>query len=237
MLIATTCKPFQGDDAIRQRNALFSWTFLPDTRIVVFGEEAKDFCAKHGIENLPVKRKMGLPLLSDIFNQANELDDIVCYMNSDVLVSEDFIQTAGEVANHYEEFVIVGQRWDVPVDFRIDFFSNWRRKMNEHAREHGELHPEWGMDYFIWRGAYKEIPDFIAGVVGFDNWLVWKAVYDGYPTFNATETITALHQEHGGTKQSRTGEKADYNIELSRQNGCHLLVGIKNATHTLRRRK
>lgn len=234
MLIATTCKPFRGADALRQRNALLSWKQITeDVRIVVFGKEASVFCAEHNIENRGVKRRNGLPLLSDIFKQSIELagEDIVCYMNSDVMVGDDFVMVPQQINKKYEEFVIVGQRWDVRIDWEIDFSKDWRTMLQNHARKYAKLHPEWGMDYFIWQGdIYDNIPDFMVGVVGFDNWLVWKAIYDGALVLNATDVISIIHQEHGGTKQPRIGENATYNKTLAQTNGCYLLVGINNAT-------
>jgi len=237
VLIATTCKPFQGNDAIRQRNAILSWKRLDSNpRIVVFGKEAEEFCALHGIENYPVKRKFGLPLVSDIFGQAQEIadGDIVCYANSDIIMDSTLPNVALNVREMQDRFLIVGQRIDLDIDEKIDFDGNWEQYLNQRLHESGRIHPPYGIDYFVWHGdVYPEIPDFLIGVVWFDNWLVWRAIYDGVPVFNASKVINVVHQEHGGTKQPRDGKKADYNHNLARNNGCYLVIGVHHAIYNL----
>lgn len=62
----TTGKPFRGRDGIIQRNALKSWTLLPDVEVVLFGDEegAAQAAEELGLraENLRRWREKTLPL-------------------------------------------------------------------------------------------------------------------------------------------------------------------------------
>jgi hypothetical protein len=65
------------------------------------------------------------------------------------------------------------------------------------ARTQGkQLSGDW-IDYFVFRkGLYKELPDLVIGRVFWDQWLVWKARASGAALLDATDAVTAIHQNH-----------------------------------------
>ncbi len=68
LIIFTTCKPFEGDDAWRQEQAIKSWTLLQgmEKKIIVVGNEkgTKEICDKYDLIHEPeVKNLSGIPYL------------------------------------------------------------------------------------------------------------------------------------------------------------------------------
>ena len=57
LIIFTTCKPFEGDDAWRQEQAIKSWTLLQgmEKKIIVVGNEkgTKEICDKYDLIHEP----------------------------------------------------------------------------------------------------------------------------------------------------------------------------------------
>ena len=71
MLLYTTCKPFVGHDAIIQRNALCSWSHLPDTNILLVGSDpgTQEMAAEIGACWQPYP---GVPKVGDLWRIAQE---------------------------------------------------------------------------------------------------------------------------------------------------------------------
>jgi len=239
LTLFTTCKPFEGKAGLIQRNAIGSWTQLenePD--IILFGQEkgVPEIAEKLGVTNMPVERKYGFPLFRDMVDKARGAfdNDMLCYTNADMIYLDDLVQVAGVVENRSDDpSLTIGRRWDVEINHPIDFSGGeWQVRIREYAARHGRPHAEFGIDYFMFRGdVWGDIPDFIVGVIAYDNWLVWKALMREVPIFNATNVITAIHQEHGGTGTSRMGKRANHNRELAIRDGMNVLCGINHATH------
>ena len=66
IVIFTTCKPFEGDDAWRQEQAIKSWTLLEgmEKKIIVVGNDkgTKEICDKYNLIHEPQVRNIsGIP--------------------------------------------------------------------------------------------------------------------------------------------------------------------------------
>ncbi|CUG28302.1 Hypothetical protein, putative, partial [Bodo saltans] len=80
----------------------------------------------------------------------------------------------------------------------------------------------------------KDIPDFVVGGVSFDNWITNKvnvmASRGEAIEVDATETILALHQNHGGDpKKSHEHPKSYYNRNLASKYGGTELGHVTSA--------
>ena len=89
-------KPFTDPHiALIQRNALHSWTLLPDVEIILLGDEeglsqaAKEFGVKH-IPNVKCNDN-GTPLISSMFEMArqNSHSELLCIINADMILMSD----------------------------------------------------------------------------------------------------------------------------------------------------
>jgi tetratricopeptide (TPR) repeat protein len=188
-----------------QRNAIKSWTLLsPKPEIILMGSDAgvAEYAAELGLRHIAEVRKneFGTPLVSDIFSRAQEAaaNDVLMYINSDIILVDDFQVALNTVRGRFDEFLMVGQRWNVDIDVEINFDAlDWQEQLRKLAYGQGTLFGVAGIDYFAFsRGVWPAIPDFGIGRFAWDNWLVWKPTAEGKVVVDATEVVMAIHQDH-----------------------------------------
>lgn len=239
-------KPFQGQINVIQRNALRSWLMLrPPCQIILFGDEngtadaAREFGAIHAKE--VAKNDFGTPLLNDLFKKAQRLaeHDIVCYVNSDIMLLNEFTLAVQRVRQHLKNFLVVGQCWNLDVGNPVDFGrSDWDQYLRGLVKENGQARGPWAIDYFVFpRGFYRQMPPFAIGRAYFDNWLIWKAIVQKAQVVDLTHSATVIHQNHhyahvdGGQQWVYRGAEAIHNTNLG--GGISRRYCILDATHYL----
>lgn len=198
-------KPFHSHINVIQRNAIKSWTLLqPRPEIILLGNEegVAEVCNEfHLNHNTNIKRnEYGTPLINSVFQVGQEKASypIVCYVNCDIMLMNDFIQVVKIVSTQMAKFLILGQRWDIDIKQAWDFSSNnWEKDLNALLAQTGKLHAQNAMDFFIFpRGMYTDIPPFAIGRLTWDNWLVWRARMNNIPIIDATNSVVIAHQNH-----------------------------------------
>lgn len=224
--IFSTAKPFTGKAKISQLNALRSWKALhPDIEIILFGygEGYMEAVEELGLLHIPdiETTEKGTPLVNSMFSIASERGrfDIQAYVNCDIILFGDFVKAATRVP--FEYFVMVGQRWDIDVDEEIDFRSEkWAEWLKAKMRP-ANLHAPTGSDYFLYRrGIWEDLPSMVVGRAGYDNWLIYFCRSNNIPVIDASDVITAVHQNHDyshlakGKKEAWTGSEAQKNLSL-----------------------
>ena len=78
----------------------------------VWQKHAKELGVKHFPE---VKcSESGTPLISSMFQLARENSDsdLLCIINTDMLLMPDFLEAAKQVMKLKDKFVLLSQRWD-----------------------------------------------------------------------------------------------------------------------------
>ncbi len=187
-----------------QRNAIQSWQHLdPEAEVVIVGDEEgmQKVVEEFGVRHLPnIKRNSwGTPLVSSIFHLAREASDspYLAYVNADILLMPSFMEIARLVASQSQQFLVVGQRWDLDVNKPLAFNNGWDQALRVRTKKEGELHPPAGSDYFIFpRGSFWDIPDFAIGRAGWDNWMIYRALDSGWHVVDATPSLMIIHQNH-----------------------------------------
>jgi hypothetical protein len=244
--VFSTPKPFT-DPHIKmiQNNAIGSWMHLgQDVEALLIGEEDGVAAAakKQGIRLIRkvARNSQDTPLVSSIFRLAHENSNspLLVYVNADILLTPGFIDVARQVMQLAEEFLIVGQRWDLCISQPLDFSKNWVGQLDALVTEGASLHPAGGSDYFIFpKSCFSEIPDLAIGRAGWDNWMIYKARHQGWPVVDATHTYKVIHQQHdyshlpGGKPHYRHPE-SDENVRLA--GGRHVIYTLGDATHQLK---
>lgn len=205
MLTIFTCpKPFHGHINIIQRNALQSWLALGErVQVLLIGDEegmaevAQEFGVQH-VRDV-ARNELGTPRLDSIFAKAREhaSHDILCYVNADVMLMQDLLPAVERVQLAVDDFLIMGQRWDLDVGEEIAFSPNWETEFRERIRKTGKLHPPAGSDCFIYpKGLFRRMPAFALGRSGWDNWMIFAGRHWRIPVIDATPVITIVHQSH-----------------------------------------
>jgi len=236
LTLFTMPKPFEGHFGVIQRNAVKSWMLLnPAPEIILFGNEegTAETCSELGVRHGPevARNEFGTPLLDDLFEQAQRLanNDLLCYVNADVILINDFIHALEQAEKWRRHYLMIGRRWDVEIKKPWDFDGdNYETDLKSLAQETGKLRSEWSIDYFVFRkGLYSSVPPFAIGRTSYDNWLIWNAFHQKVPIVDATPRVIAIHQDHdysharelkGAAKKDEftisRGAEADRNREL-----------------------
>jgi len=210
-----------------QRNAIASWIKLPDVSVILLGDEpglaeaAADLGVTH-LREIP-RSESGAPLMDAMFCLAREASPTPLYaiVNADIILFDDFVEAAKQVMTQKEKFVLMGQRWDADIAEPLDFSAGWADRLRSTIHRFGELHRPAGSDYFLFPAScYTDLPAFIIGRAGWDNWMIYHALKSKFPAIDATADIMILHQNHdyahlpGGQPHYKHPETED-NIRLA----------------------
>src|SRR5512147_1680666 len=241
-------KPFTDPRiALIQRNAIRSWTLLPDVEIILLGEETglAEAARQLGVTHVPnVKcNDNGTPLISSMFQLAreNSQSELLCIVNADMILMPDFIKAAmesGSLLPMSRNFVLLSRRWDLDVKEPLDFSGDWTHRLSSIVHRQGTLHRPAGSDYFLFpRACYTDIPDFTIGRAGWDNWMIYKARQEKWPVVDCTPSVTIVHQNHdyshlpGGKPHY---EHPDTNINIRLAGGeANIRYTVVDATNQL----
>lgn len=245
LTIFSVPKPFRGHIGLIQQNALKSWTLLrPSPEILIFGdeegiEEAAANSKAHHIADI-ARNEFGTPLLNNIFQiaQAKTTHPILCYINADIILLDDFMGAVDQLTQLKSRFMMVGQRMDLNVQEKIDFSDGWQMRLREKALKEGKYYGPMGIDYFIFStGLAKDMPPFAVGRPMWDNWFLYSIRARHLPLIDSTDRILAIHQNHDyshvpqKTGKAWEGPEAERNRKLA--GGYDYAFTIEDATHKL----
>ena len=223
----TTAKPFRGHVNIIQRNALKSWTLLhTDVDVILFGDDegAAEVARELAIRHEPDvgRNQFGAIRLDSMFGKAQVMarHDILCYVNCDIILTDDFRAAIESVRAKYRRFLMVGRRWDTPIKEPVDFSDPmWDRNVRSFALSTKNQRDECWIDYFAFsRGLYAgDIPPLAIGRRAWDNWLMWRGLNSKQPVVDASRVVVAVHQNHDYSHHPQ-GEQGVWHSEEAKQN-------------------
>jgi hypothetical protein len=246
LTLFTIPKPFRGCVGDIQRNAIESWRALcPSLQIVLVGDEegVEQSARAAGVEHVGglTTNDRGTPRLDSAFElvEAVASQPLRCFVNSDIILLDDFLPAVERVTAAFDRFLVVGESHNLDVEAGLRFDDAvTRRQLRERALASGRLRGWAALDYFVFpRGEFGEVPPFLIGRACFDNWLVWRVREQGHPVVDATRSAVAVHQSHdyshvpGGLDEAYYGEEARYNERLA--GGREHIYSLHDATHRL----
>ena len=205
LTIVAIPKAFRGHIGVIQRNAIEAWTRMqPAPQVLLFGDDegVSEVARDLGVRHVPQvqRNRWGTPLVSDLFGQAQEIGGtrLLCYVNADIILFDDFMKAIERVAAWQNRFLMIGRRTDTDITDPIDFGSDdWAAQVRDVARTRGKLQIARNIDYFAFtRGLYPAMPPLAVGRFWWDNWLVWKVRAIGAPVVDGSQVVTAVHQNH-----------------------------------------
>ena len=201
----TAPKPFVDPHIqIIQRNAIRSWMVLSDeVEVWLVGDEpgVAEAAAELGAGYIPeVERNLeGTPRIDSIFNLVRQRSqaEVLCYVNADMLLFPDMLETLEIIRAQVERYLVIGRRWDAAITDPLDIHSGWGADFQPKTIAAAKLHRAAGSDYFMFpRDEFVDIPPFAVGRAGWDNWMIYKARWEGLAVVDATDAIQAIHQNH-----------------------------------------
>ena len=236
-------KPFVGRTATLQSNAIRSWTLLrPTCEIILFGDDegTAEVASRFGVRHCAKIQcnEYGTPLVNDLFARAQALagNDLLCYVNADMILMSDFMCALAQTFHHKRRCLMVGRRWNVSLNEAWDFRRpDWESALRHYTRLNGTLFSKYAIDYFVFpKGLFGRIPPFAIGRGRYDNWLVYQARQRLAAVVDATEVVTAVHQNHDyGRFGTLEGRRKSHEAEHNRALMPGRLFGLGDATHVL----
>lgn len=242
-------KPFTDPHiAMIQRNAIKSWTLLPEVEVLLLGDEsglaeaAQELGVKH-IRNV-AQSASGTPLISSMFQLAREHSntDLLCIINADMILMPDFVEAAKQAEKLKQKFVLLSQRWDIDITQSIDFTTGWQDRLSSVVHRQGCLHRPAGSDFFLFpKSCFANLPAFTIGRAGWDNWMIYKARQEKWAVIDGTPSLMIVHQNHDyshlpGGKPHYEHPETNENIRLAGRE-ANIRYTIVDATHQLRNGK
>jgi len=246
-------KRFDGHFGLIQGNAIRSWARLePAPQIILLGadEGTAEMAAEVGAHHVPdvASSPAGAPMFDDVLakGQRYAQADTVCFLNADIVLTPQWNRAVWSVRRWAPSYLMVGRRWNLDVMAPIDFGrAQWARELVDEATTRGALASNRFIDYFVFpRGILTEIPPFVIGRPGYDNWLLWSVRRRGIPLIDATEAAPVVHQNHdyshikaagaapGGREAYLRGEDTRRNAELA--GGWQRYFTTDHATHVIK---
>ena len=224
LTIFTASKPFTNPHINTiQRNAIQSWMHLKDVEVILIGDEPgiPGLASEFGLRNVPnVSRdEKGIPLVSSVLQAGHAHSDspLLCFANADILLMSDLVRAAQQVSEQVDDFLMVGQRWNLDQTGPLDFSGDWESRLRLDVAQRGEFYSPWGIDYFVFpRHLYTDVPDFTIGRPAWDNWMVYHARTTFGMAIDATRDILAVHQNHDYSHLP--GNKSPYGSEVAKSN-------------------
>jgi hypothetical protein len=243
--ILTAPKPFIDPHIITiQNNAIRSWKALGDqVEIIVLGNDAgiKEAVQSMGISHFPdvACNEKGTPLISSMLEigRSASSSPFLAIVNADIILFPDFIRAIQDVSNRKEEFLIVGQRWDMDLQEKIGNKPEEFLELKKRVPLEAKIHPPTGSDYFIFpRSCYQTIPDLTIGRAGWDNWFIYKSRWEGWSIVDGTQDVVIVHQAHDYAHLP--GGQPHYRLPETKQNvimggGEHTIFSLYDAQFDL----
>lgn len=198
MLIFSTCKTVGP----RERNTVLS-------------------CAEEGVPTIVIKggvetNEWGTPLVNSMVGMAaaaHPSQDLFMLVNADIILFPGFLKVIERVK--LPEFLLIGQRLNWPGWHEIDFSDQeWASKLK---LEGAKLEPPCGIDYFVFtKDLWRDMPPLAVGRFAWDQVIVYDVLQRGIPVLDATQCITAVHQDHPAYVQ-RSDPECQENFRLARE--------------------
>lgn len=235
-------KAFSGHNCIIQRNAIKSWQLLGQVEIILFGNDpgVLEIAREMNIRHFPKieTTDQGTPYLDKAFQVAiqSARGKLMMYINCDIILLSGLFEKLSKV--DLSMFLLNGRRWDMTITEELDFGKGWETRLRQQIKQDGKLHGYSGIDYFIFPKNFPhDLPHFVVGRPCWDNWLIWHAKKQHIPIIDATETVTAIHQNHDylhskfGEKDRVGGPETKKNYVLS--GGFARMLSIREADYLL----
>jgi hypothetical protein len=214
--------------SLSQRNALASWRRLsPPVEIIVMGDDpgvaeaAAEYGAIH-VPNIPTN-EFGTPQLDWAFREAGRRGsgEVLCYVNTDIVLLDDLPAAIPRLPR--DPYLAICRRWDCDIARELDLGGDGGdASLRSWVRENGVLDAGAGSDLFAFRtGTDFDLPAFVVGRPGWDNWLMGRALALGLPLIDMTPSVMAVHQNHdythvaGGAGSPGRGPEARHNREVA----------------------
>lgn len=197
-------RAFQRHIGIAQRNAIRSWKALrPTPRIILLGDDpgTAEAAREFGCDHIPevATNEFGTPLLKSIFAQAHAAagGGTMIFVNSDIILTGDLSDAMALLPQ--DNFLMMGVRTHLIVRDELDVgLAQDDAALRRRVAIKGQRGGPTAIDYFVFpHGLFADVPNFAIGRGWWDHWLITDAQRRGVQLIDASQTVLAVHQDHG----------------------------------------
>lgn len=247
LTIFTSPKAFRGIFDVIQRNAIQSWTVLqPRPEIILVGDDfgVAEAARKYGCIHAQglAANEYGTPLISSIFSLAQQVasNDLLCYLNSDIILLSDFIPAMSAALDliNSERFLLVGRKTTVEIREPIDFANNdCEVSLRKKAAASG-WQGTYDSDFFVFRkGMLLDVPAFAIGRCYWTQWFMYDTRRKNAPMIDMTNVILSVESRHDYSHVASTGNAkriSGVEFRLNRRlfKGCRYYTTV-DASHVM----
>lgn len=204
--IFTVPHGFTGEHIVRQKNALGSWSRLrPRPEIILLGNDLgiKEAAEEFGCVHAPdiMCDKHGIPILSHVFKRAHRLasHEVMAFVNTDIILFQDFVTAINVIRKKFPIFLMVGRRCVLDISVPIEFSAGWDIRLRQEVDQCGYRDGPSAIDYLVFSPSELpklDMPQFIVGSPGWDNWTVRQYDKRGDPVVDASRDVICIHHHH-----------------------------------------
>lgn len=202
--IFTIPKPFVGENIINQVNAVQSWiNVVKNAQIILWGDDkgVEEYSKILNVDYGGAVPRNGFntPLISTVFEKTKEIAkyDFLIYINTDIILIDDFNKIAFNYLKLYEKSIICGRRIDLALNRKLNFNIDWIADLKTEVTHKGLMHNNSGIDYILYKKDLNiKLKQFAVGRPGWDNWLLYYAKKNNIKVLDASQIVTAIHQNH-----------------------------------------
>jgi hypothetical protein len=226
LIFISSCKPISNEKLKTiQYNSINSWKWIDcEKEILIFNrdESIKNMCDELKVTNIDDYESSefsDLPTWRTMRDKAVEIandDDIIIWVNSDIVFDDTLYFTISELKLSLSEFILTGKRKNWP--------NYWRLNDKEEISkiEFDKIGNEYEVDYFIFnKKHFSDLPKFFIARMRFDNYLLKMAIDNVEYTLDSTFAINSYHHQHGyGENLDQSWADAslsDIKFEIDRQ--------------------
>ncbi len=208
-------------------NTIRTWGLLyPMVQPVLFSNDVEEsdwalLLKYHKWVVLPIPRYFeGLPIVREMFLQVLQMynADYYGFANSDIIFDESIVLTLCALKHQKRDLFMTGRRLNYVLKVEDTITSS---KQIRTLAKRASMFISNAADYFIsTRNGYpwKDMPDFVVGKRGYDNWLMMNALKYSAMTIDATNSVLCLHQtDEKGIKEGRQSSNKDVNMNLMKK--------------------
>lgn len=239
-------KAFKGQFESIQINAIQSWLKLdPQPEVILFGDDegTAEAAERFGLRHVPEvdRNEYGTPLMPSIFLKGQELasHELVCYVNSDIILRQDFMAGVDAVAARHQGPVLgVGRKTSLPIHGLLPFDEPaWAQDLGDWAERDGQF-VTYDSDFFLFpKGMYVDIPPFAIGRCYWSSWLMFDARRRSIPMVDMTRSVVTIEPKHDYSHARSTGGTSrlhgvEFRINRRLFRGCRYYTTV-NASHQL----
>lgn len=207
LTIFSSPKPFTGETAWNQLNAMRSWRAIhQDVEIIIYGAPPGAAEAATDVNALLIPKvecsSTGAPSFNEMAEHARQYGryDQQVYINADILLNVSLLKAMEAARHRFDQFLLVGERIDLAQGSIVDASqSDWTDSLTTLVKL-GQLtaHGPTGADYFGFiRGMWKDLPPVFMGRAMCDQALLHYCLNQRIPIIDCTMFIVAVHQFHG----------------------------------------